>query len=107
MSTVVEPATRLRDVLVTAVAPIAWGGSYFVTRHLLPAGIPLTGSVYRALPAGLLLLAIGRRLPRGPWWWKALLISALTIGGFLSLIYVAGTRLPSGVAATLMASSAS
>lgn len=99
-------ARRSADVLVTAIAPVAWGSTYFVTRHWLPADTPLTGSAIRALPAGLVLLAIARSRPHGSWWWRTAVISALTIGGFFWLIYIAGRRLPSGVAATLMASSA-
>lgn len=99
-------ASRSADVLVTAIAPVAWGSTYFVTRHWLPADTPLTGSAIRALPAGLVLLAIARSRPHGSWWWRTAVISALTIGGFFWLIYIAGRRLPSGVAATLMASSA-
>lgn len=91
---------------VTAVAPIAWGSTYFVTRNYLPPGSPWVGSSVRALPAGLILLALRPRLPHGSWWWRSVLISVLTVGGFFVLIYVAGQRLPSSVAATLMASSA-
>lgn len=46
--------------LVTALAPIAWGTSYFVTQRYLPADHPLYGAVFRALPAGILLLALSR-----------------------------------------------
>ncbi|NHN55732.1 EamA family transporter [Calidifontibacter sp. DB0510] len=99
-------AKVLRDAAITAIAPIAWGSTYYVTRNYLPAGIPLNGAVIRALPAGLLLLAVTRQLPRGSWWWRAALISALTVGGFFVLIYVAGQRLPSSVASVLMATSA-
>lgn len=99
-------AKLLRVAALTAIAPIAWGSTYFVTRQWLPDGIPLTGAALRALPAGLLLLLLARRLPHGDWWWRTAVISLLTVGGFFVLIYVAGTRLPSGVAATLMASSA-
>src|SRR5262245_25899429 len=60
---------RLRWILITAIAPIAWGSSYYVTRHLLPADAPLWGGVLRALPAGLIVLLIARRLPTGAWWW--------------------------------------
>ncbi len=91
---------------MTALAPVAWGSTYYVIRHFLPEGLPLTGSALRALPAGLLLLAFTRRLPRGEWWWKTAVVSTLTIGGFFVLVYVAGQRLPSSVASTLMAASA-
>lgn len=97
---------RWRWVLVTAIAPIAWGSTYFVTRHLLPADAPLWGSVLRALPAGLLVLLLARRLPRGAWWWRSLVLGTLNVGGFFVLIYIAGQRLPSSVAATLMSASA-
>lgn len=93
-------------MLVTAIAPIAWGSSYVVTRQLLPADSPLWGGLLRALPAGIILLLISRRLPTGSWWWRSLLLGALNVGGFFVLIYIAGQRLPSSMAATLMSTSA-
>lgn len=93
-------------MLVTAIAPIAWGSSYVVTRQLLPADSPLWGGLLRALPAGLILLLIARRLPTGAWWWRSLVLGALNVGGFFVLIYIAGQRLPSSLAATLMSTSA-
>src|SRR5688500_14405912 len=75
--------------LVVAVAPIAWGSAYFVARQFLPPDIPLWGAVFRALPAGLLLLAIRRQLPRGAWWWRSLVLGALNMGAFFALVYVA------------------
>ncbi|MFG6280325.1 DMT family transporter [Microbacterium sp. 5K110] len=92
-----------RIVAVTAVAPVAWGATYVVTRHLLPADAPLWGGALRALPAGLLLWALARRRPRGAWWGKALVLGALNFGGFFVLIYVAAQLLPSSVAASIMA----
>ncbi|WP_327412182.1 EamA family transporter [Streptomyces sp. NBC_01233] len=94
---------NLRWSLVTAMAPVAWGTTYFVTREFLPAGHPLYGGAIRALPAGLLLLAVGRRLPSGSWWWRAPLLGVLTMGGFFVLVYVAAQRLPTSVASTVMA----
>ena len=85
----------------TAVAPAVWGTTYLVTTELLPDDRPLLAAVARALPAGLLLLAVTRRLPRGVWWWRALVLGALNIGGFFALLFVAAHRLPGGVAATL------
>src|SRR5690348_15660987 len=55
-----EAISRLRWVAVTAVAPVAWGSTYVVTRAVLPPE-PLWGAVLRALPAGLLLLLVARR----------------------------------------------
>ncbi|WP_082566203.1 EamA family transporter [Arthrobacter sp. Soil782] len=88
-------------LLITALAPMVWGSTYLVTVALLPPGLPLTAAVLRALPAGLLLLLVVRRLPRGSWWWKALVLGGLNIGVFFALLFVAAYRLPGGVAATV------
>ncbi len=92
-------------MLVTAYAPIVWGSSYYVTRELLPADSPLWGSALRALPAGLILLLVARRLPRGSWWWRALVLGTLNMGAFFVLVYVAAQLLPTSIAATVMATS--
>lgn len=92
-----------RSAAVTAIAPVAWGASYVVTRELLPPGHPLWGAVLRAVPAGILLCAVSRRRPSGSWWWRSVALGTLTIGGFFVLVYVAATTLPSSVASTLMA----
>src|SRR3954468_1668616 len=88
---------------VTAVAPVAWGANYVVTRQLLPVDAPLWGSGLRALPAGLVLLAVARALPRGVWWWRSAVLGTLNIGAFFLLVYVASQLLPSSVAASVMA----
>jgi probable blue pigment (indigoidine) exporter len=91
--------------LVTAIAPITWGSTYFVTQRFLPAEYPLYGAVLRALPAGLLLLALCRALPRGAWWWRSGVLGLLNIGAFFALIYVAAQLLPGSVASTVAATS--
>jgi hypothetical protein len=58
-------AVPLPPVLLTATAPAVWGSTYVITTTLLPDGRPLLAGVLRALPAGLLLLALTRTLPRG------------------------------------------
>lgn len=86
-------------VLVTAVAPVLWGSTYLTTTLFLPEGRPLLAAVLRAVPAGLLLLALSRRLPQGSWWWKSWVLGMLNIGVFFALLFVAAYRLPGGVAA--------
>ncbi|MFF2041387.1 EamA family transporter [Kitasatospora sp. NPDC058170] len=92
---------RTAIVLVTALAPAIWGSTYLVTTELLPPGRPLLAGVIRALPAGLLLIAVTRRLPQGSWWWRSLVLGALNIGAFFALLFIAAYRLPGGVAATV------
>ncbi len=55
------------DLAATALAPAIWGSTYIVTTAFLPAGYPLTVAMLRALPAGLLLLLLVRKLPYGIW----------------------------------------
>ncbi|TNM68341.1 EamA family transporter [Streptomyces sp. NP160] len=97
-----------RWVAVTAVAPVSWGATYWVTGQALPPDA-LWGGVLRALPAGLVLLALplhgspgaggGRRL-HGTWWWRAAALGTLVNGAFFSLVYASAQLLPSSVAAT-------
>lgn len=86
---------------LTAIAPAVWGTTYIVTTHLLPEGHPLFAALLRALPAGLIAVAVTRRLPRGSWWWKSAVLGVLNMGLFLPLLFVAAQHLPGGVAATL------
>lgn len=92
-----------RWIPIAALAPVLWGTTYYVTRHTLPADSPLWGGVLRALPAGLVLLALARRLPRGAWWWRSAVLGTLTTGAFFALVYVAAQTLPTSIASTVMA----
>ncbi|WP_219933581.1 EamA family transporter [Streptomyces sp. NWU339] len=93
----------MRWVALTAVAPVAWGTNYFVTHEFLPADRPLYGAVLRALPAGLVLLALCRRRPRGAWWWRSAVLGLLNMSAFFVLVYTASQLLPTSVASTVMA----
>ena len=94
-----------RAAALTAFAPAAWGTTYLVTERLLPADRPLLSATLRALPTGLVLLAMTRRLPRGDWWWRAALLGICNIGLFFPLLFLAAYRLPGGLASTLQATS--
>ncbi|WP_455551033.1 EamA family transporter [Kitasatospora cineracea] len=80
---------------------MVWGTTYVVTTELLPPGHPMFASLLRALPAGLIALAVTRTLPRGSWWGRAAVLGVLNIGLFLPLLFTAAERLPGGAAATL------
>ncbi len=92
---------RKLDMLITAIAPAVWGSTYLVTTELLPAGYPITLALLRALPAGLILLLLCRRLPKGVWIGRIALLGALNFSIFWVLLFVAAYRLPGGVAATM------
>ncbi|MDH2376566.1 MULTISPECIES: EamA family transporter [Providencia] len=68
---------------------------------MLPAGIPLTLAVLRALPAGLLLILVLRKLPEGIWWLRVVILGVLNFSLFWWLLFIAAYRLPGGVAATV------
>ncbi|MFF8871294.1 EamA family transporter [Streptomyces massasporeus] len=88
-------------ITLTALAPVSWGTTYAVTTEFLPPDRPLFTALVRALPAGLLLLALARVLPRGAWWWKAAVLGALNIGAFFPLLFLSAYRLPGGLAAVV------
>ena len=96
---------RWRFVFLTMVAPAAWGTTYIVTEQFLPPDRPLFAATVRALPVGLVLLAMRRQLPRGIWWWRALVLGVCNIGLFFPLIFLAAYHLPGGLAATVQAAS--
>ncbi len=91
---------RLLNILLTALAPISWGTTYFVATEFLPPDHPLLVASMRSLPIGLLLTIGLHKLPKGVWWWRMLILGGLNIGVFQALLFVAAYRLPGGVAAT-------
>ncbi|MEU2038253.1 EamA family transporter [Nocardia niwae] len=97
------PLGNLSRTVLTALAPASWGTTYVVTTELLPPGHPLFAGLLRALPAGVIALAVTRTLPRGAWWGKAAVLGVLNIGLLFPLLFLAAERLPGGVAATLAA----
>lgn len=90
-----------RDVLLTSLAPAIWGSTYIVATQFLPPDRPFTAALIRVLPAGILLLLLTRRLPAYRETGRLVIISALNIGVFQSLLFVAADRLPGGLAAVL------
>ncbi|MDH0117801.1 EamA family transporter [Rhizobium pusense] len=93
--------SRFRGWLAAAIASMLFGSTYLVTSRYLPADLPLWGAALRALPAGIALLIVARRLPKGAWWWKAAILGSLNMGGFFLLLYIAAQRLPSSIAVSV------
>ncbi|MEV0249903.1 EamA family transporter [Nocardia sp. NPDC050712] len=100
-STAVRTGSPAGTLALTALAPIVWGSTYFVTTEFLPPDRPLFTALLRALPAGLILIALSRSLPRGAWIGRAAVLGLLNIGAFFPLLFLAAYRLPGGVAGVL------
>lgn len=94
-------ASAWNDTLLTALAPVIWGSTYIVTSELLPPDRPFTAALIRVLPAGLLLVLLTRHWPARGAWGRLLVLSALNIGVFQALLFVAAYRLPGGLAAVI------
>ncbi len=92
---------RFLDVIITGLAPALWGTTYIVTTELLPAGHPLFIAMMRALPIGIILSLVLRQRPRGVWWIRIFVLGFLNIGLFFVLLFIAASRLPGGVTATI------
>lgn len=98
-----DSSPRPLTIALTAVPPVVWGSTYAVTQLWLPADRPFFAAAARVLPAGLVLLLWVRRLPRGRWWGRSVVLGALNHGLFFGLLYVAAFRLPSGLGSTITA----
>ena len=92
---------RTAAIFTTALAPLIWGSTYLVTTEFLPPNRPFTAALIRVLPAGLLLLAWTRRIPKRDEWPTVVLLGFLNIGFFQAMLFVAAYRLPGGLAAVL------
>jgi probable blue pigment (indigoidine) exporter len=98
-----SPQRSWNDVLVTALAPAIWGSTYIIATELLPPDRPLTAALLRILPAGIVLLLLARQCPQRQQWPRLLVLAALNMTLFQSLLFVAAYRLPGGLAAVLSA----
>ncbi|MFC9662528.1 EamA family transporter [Nocardia sp. NPDC127606] len=101
MTTATRSTGYAGTLALTALTPIVWGSTYAVTTEFLPPDRPLFTALMRALPAGLVLLALTRVLPHGKWLGRAAVLGVLNIGAFFPLLFLAAYRLPGGVAGVL------
>ncbi|MDO3647583.1 EamA family transporter [Nocardia mangyaensis] len=101
MTTATRSTGYAGTLALTAITPIVWGSTYAVTTEFLPPDRPLFTALLRALPAGLVLLALTRALPHGRWIGRTAVLGVLNIGAFFPLLFLAAYRLPGGVAGVL------
>ncbi|MCE9687973.1 DMT family transporter [Shewanella sp. AS16] len=86
--------------LIALIAPVFWGTTYALVSLYLKDMSPFWVAVWRALPAGILLLLLRPKLPHLPWR-KIVLLAFCNIGAFFALLFIAAYRLPGAVAGTL------
>ncbi|KGF70783.1 ABC transporter permease [Hoeflea sp. BAL378] len=91
----------LRTILITLLGPMLWGTTYAVFTETLPVSHPLLTGAMRALPAGLILLALNPRIPPAAALRRHAAIGLTNIAIFFALLFVAAARMPGGLAATL------
>ncbi|WP_423206619.1 EamA family transporter [Paracoccus yeei] len=87
----------------TAIGPVLWGTTYVVFVGTLPTDHPILISALRALPAGLLMLLLVRRLPPLRILFPVTVLALTNIGLFFALLLISAARLPGGITATLAA----
>ena len=95
-----------KNLVLTALAPIMWGTTYLVASELLPQDRPFSAALIRALPAGIVLILwsyffLPKVVLNAKQWLQLLVLSALNIGVFQALLFVAAYRLPGGIAAVV------
>lgn len=81
-----------------------WGTTYAVTQFTLTDWPPLLLGALRALPAGLILLAIKPTLPKKDQWPVIFSLGLINIATFFSLIFVMALTLPSAISGVGMIS---
>ncbi|WP_038173407.1 MULTISPECIES: DMT family transporter [Vibrio] len=92
------------NVLLAMIPAFLWGTTYAVTQYALTDWPPLLLGAIRALPAGLLLLAIKPSLPQKSDWPILLRLGLINIATFFGLIFVMALNLPSAIAGVGMVS---
>jgi len=87
------------NILLAMVATFFWGTTYAVTQYTLEGWPPLLLGAIRALPAGLILLAIKPSLPKGYDWVVLLRLGTINIALFFGLLFIMAQTLPAAISA--------
>ncbi|GGP64388.1 MULTISPECIES: DMT family transporter [Shewanella] len=92
------------NILLAMIPAFFWGTTYAVTQYTLADWPPLLLSALRALPAGLILLAIKPSRPASADWPILFKLGAINIAVFFCLIFVMALTLPSAISGVGMIS---
>ncbi len=92
------------NIFLAMITAFFWGTTYAVTQFSLPDWPPMLLGAIRALPAGLILLAIKPSLPNKADWPILIKLGAINIAIFFSLIFVMALTLPSAISGVGMVS---
>ncbi|MBA5763118.1 EamA family transporter [Vibrio sp. 404] len=92
------------NILLAMIPAFFWGTTYAVTQYTLPDWPPLLLGALRALPAGLILLAIKPTLPKKGEWTVIFSLGFINIATFFSLIFIMALTLPSAISGVGMIS---
>ena len=92
------------NVLLAMLAAFLWGTTYAVTQYSLPGWPPLLLGAIRALPAGLLLLAIKPSMPEAKHWPILVRLGSINIALFFGLLFIMAQTLPSAISGVGMVS---
>ena len=92
------------NILLAMIPAFFWGTTYAVTQFSLPDWPPLLLGALRALPTGLILLAIKPNLPKRSDWGILFKLGSINIAAFFSLIFVMALTLPSAISGVGMIS---
>ncbi|PKG79661.1 EamA family transporter [Shewanella sp. Actino-trap-3] len=85
------------NILLAMIPAFFWGTTYAMTQFTLPDWPPLLLGALRALPAGLILLAIKPSRPLKADWPILIKLGAINIAIFFSLIFIMALTLPSAI----------
>ncbi|TDO99709.1 DMT family transporter [Marinomonas balearica] len=88
------------NVILGLLPPILWGSTYAAIGLYLTDIPPIWLAFWRALPAGLILLSMIRRLPRLSFK-RVATLGFINISLFFTFLLIGAYRLPGGVAGTL------
>jgi drug/metabolite transporter (DMT)-like permease len=85
------------NILLAMIPAFFWGTTYAMTQLTLPDWPALLLGALRALPAGLILLAIKPTKPQQADWSILIKLGAINIAVFFSLIFIMALTLPSAI----------